>query len=119
MVFQDYYLNALTWRSLDHQHILPLYGVMKNERMSLFGNKEFVCGIIPWMSRGNIREHLARLRSEHALSGHAFVKAVNRLVRLINSFLAFSLFANVGYSSKAVPSVTRLTLLASRGYCAW
>lgn len=72
---QAFYRECILWKSLNHQHVLPFYGVAED----LFSNS--VCIILPWMENGRIRDYVERLRRHGRLMGQDFPAAVVHWVR--------------------------------------
>lgn len=54
MFFQEFSCEAVIWRQLTHQNILPFYGVYRLDR-----NPPRVCFVCPWMENGNLVSYLS------------------------------------------------------------
>jgi len=54
--WQDFYREAIIWKNLDHDHVLPLLGV---DNCTFQQN---LCMVIPWMEYGNVRHVIDKLK---------------------------------------------------------
>ncbi|TCD64694.1 hypothetical protein EIP91_003768 [Steccherinum ochraceum] len=73
-VHRQFCRESLMWRKLEHEHVLPFWGVSKD----VFDHS--ICMVLPWMENSNIRVYLYQERkySSNRLSGEDLVKAINK-----------------------------------------
>jgi len=75
--------EALIWKQLNHEHILPFIGV----NTEVF--KSSMCLVLPWMENGNIRGYVQKIRDRDKLSGSEFVSSVNKWLHQVALGLAY------------------------------
>jgi len=80
---QEFYREALIWRTLSHIHVLPLLGVTEE----VF--QHTLCMVLPWMENGTIIHHLHLLHSRGDLSGAAHASRLNSWIRQISLGLSY------------------------------
>ncbi|THH29182.1 hypothetical protein EUX98_g5006 [Antrodiella citrinella] len=80
---QEFYSEALVYKTLSHPHILPLLGISED----VF---EYTpCTVLPWMENGHIVRHIQTLKERGDLSGNAYSIRVGEWLRQVASGLAY------------------------------
>lgn len=77
---QSFHLEALIWRNLNHQHILPFFGIATE----LFSSSP--CMVSPWMIGGDIGSALGCRSKE--LSGDTWLYQILRWVGAIHTIIS-------------------------------
>ncbi|THH29179.1 hypothetical protein EUX98_g5005 [Antrodiella citrinella] len=77
--------ESLLWMHLDHEHVLPFYGV-SDDAFSLS-----ICMVLPWMHNGNIRHYVNVLRETHHIGGQELVQSINQWLHQITLGLIYLL----------------------------
>lgn len=109
--FQQFCREAFVWKRLNHEHILPIWGVSTE----VF--ERSVCMVLPWMEKRSVRAYISQRRKEDTLSGQDYVRTVDKWVSIlaVNVFNFFFKLTTKRYS--VVPDSIGVELSSRRGYC--
>ena len=96
---QEFYDEALIWRTLSHPHILPIFGLTEE----VF---EYTpCMVMPWLEHGNIIEYITVQKRKGQLRGADYVTRVERWVRSVFNQVAYARISSIAYRSIKSPWV--------------
>jgi len=80
---QEFYGEALIWKTLSHPNVLPLLGITED----VFQHTP--CTVLPWMENGHILHHLQTLKERNDVPGNAYRIRVNEWMRQVASGLVY------------------------------
>ncbi|TCD71936.1 hypothetical protein EIP91_000068 [Steccherinum ochraceum] len=76
--------ESLLWRTLSHRHILPLLGITDGAF-----KRPAMCMVLPWMSRGSLRNYIEDLEAKGALPGSKLIESMDEWMYQIAEGLSY------------------------------
>ncbi|TCD64695.1 hypothetical protein EIP91_003769 [Steccherinum ochraceum] len=80
---QEFHREALVWKTLSHEYVLPLLGLAQG----IF--EHTLCMVLPWAEGGTVLQHIRALRSKGQMLGEAYPKQVYIWLQQVASALAY------------------------------